>query len=107
MHCSFGNVALSSLEISLSQHLSQMQGSAGGILGDLLAATKTVGNDDSLRSSLPDGGHEDALSQSLRNLELFAFKAKGTGHAAASGIEEGDFGSRALEEVEFGVQLHE
>ena len=107
MHCTFGNVALSSLQISLSQHLSQMQGAAGGILGDLLAATKTIGNDNRLCSGLSDGGHEDALSQSLRNLELFALKAKGTGHAAASGIEEGDFGSRALEEIEFGVQLQE
>lgn len=78
-----------------------------GILGDLLSATEAVGDEDVAGRSGSDGGKEDALGQNLGDCKLFFFEAKGSGHAAASGVEDGDLGTRTLEKLDLGLHLRQ
>ena len=73
-----------------------MQGSTRRVLGDLLAAAESVTDEDVTRRGSSDGGEQNAFGQSLGDGELLFFKAKGPGHAAASGVQEGDLGAGTL-----------
>src|SRR6185437_12360010 len=84
-----------------------VQRPAGRVLGDLLAATKFVGNEKGFRRGAPDGGQKHPLGQGLRNLELLALKAEGAGHAAAPGVEQGNGGPSAAEQIHLGVHFHQ
>lgn len=101
------NFYLRRCDLVTGKHLSQMKCPAGAVLNDLLAATEAIGDKDGLRSGLADGGQENAFGESLRNLEFFALEAKGASHAAAAGVEKSDVGSRAAQEIELGIHLHE
>lgn len=87
------------------ENFGEMEGAAGGVLSDLLPAAKAVGQQDGLGLCPPDGREEDALGQSLRNLIFFALEAEWASHSAAAGVEQGDFGSGAAEQVDLGVHF--
>ena len=63
---------------------------AGGVLGDLFAATEAVGDEDVCGGGVACGWQEDAFAEGLRDSVMFAFEAEGACHAAAAGVEEFD-----------------
>lgn len=60
-----------------------MERATRGILGNLFAATESVGYQEGFGSSATNRGHEDAFGEGLGNLELLALKAERACHAAA------------------------
>jgi len=76
-------------------------------LGDLLSATESVSDEDGVWCSGADGGQQYALGQRLGDYEFLLFKAKGSGHTAASRVEEGDVGTSTLKEFDLRFHLHE
>ena len=84
-----------------------MKSAAGRVLGDLLLATEAVGDEDVAGCGGSDGGKQDAFGQGLGDGKLFLFKAEGSGHAAASGVEKGDLGTGTLENLNLGLHLRQ
>jgi len=84
------------------QDFRKMHGAAGCILGDLFAAAEAVGDEDCFPRCTADGREENAFTNGLGDFEFFTLEAEGAGHAAAAGVEEGDGGAGAAEEVDFG-----
>jgi len=82
-----------------------MEGAAGRILGDLFAAAEAVRDEDVAGCSGSDSREQDALGQSLGDGEFLFLEAEGSGHATASGVEEGDAGSGAFENLYLGLHL--
>src|SRR5579863_4505705 len=74
---------------------------------NLFAATEAIGNDQCVIASLPDGGEEDALANRLREGVLFLFKAKGTGHSAAAGIDGAHLDAYFAEQRFFDGHFHQ
>ncbi len=63
-----------------------MEGVAVGALGDLLAATESVGDDEPVGGRFPDRGEEFEFSDGREIRTYFiSLEAEGSGHAAASG----------------------
>ena len=69
-----------------------------GLLGDLLAATETVGDDEPVGRSLADGGQKFEFADGFRDVVFLFFEAEGSGHAAASGSRRGEIDAHALAE---------
>jgi hypothetical protein len=80
---------------------------AGGILRDLLAAAEAVGDEDGFGRGGADGGEENPFAERLGDDEFFALEAERAGHAAATGVEEFDFGAGAAEDRDFVGHLHD
>src|SRR6266404_6912381 len=78
-----------------------------GFLGDLLAATETVGDDEPVSGSLPDGRQEFEFADGFRDLVFVLFETERSGHAAASGSRRGEGDAQALEDRLFGGHLHD
>ena len=66
------------------QDFGEVQRVTIGALGDLLAATETVGDDERFRSSGADRGEQLEFADVLRNCVFLFFKTKRTGHAATA-----------------------
>ena len=72
----------------LERHLEdfgQVEGVAVGALGDLLAATEAVGDDEPVGRGVADGGEEFEFADGHGDVVLVVLEAEGSGHAAASG----------------------
>lgn len=54
-----------------------------------------------------DSRQEDPFCEGLGDLKLLALEAERPSHAAAAGVEQGNPGSGAAEEVELGAHLHD
>jgi hypothetical protein len=67
------------------QDFRQVESMAAGELGDLLAATKSVSDDQPVGRSLPDCREEFQFANSGGDFVLVVLEAEGSGHAAASG----------------------
>jgi len=89
------------------QNFGEVEGVAVGFLGDLLAATKTVGDDEPVGGSLADGGQEFEFADGFRNLVFFFFEAERSSHAAASGRGCGEVDTYALQHSFLGGHLHD
>ena len=70
-------------------------------LADLFAATEAVSDKDGGGVSGFDGGDEIEVRNCTGDLVLVRFKAEGTGHAAAGGVDGIDRGSRASQHGDF------
>ena len=84
----------------------RVHGAASGSLKYLFPAAEAVGYEDGFRRGGADGGQEDALGDDLGDCEFFALEAKGSGHTAAAGVEEFNFGAGAAEDCDFVGHLH-
>ena len=84
-----------------------MQGMAGRALGDLLAATEAVGDDQPVGRGLADGGEKFEFADGDRDVVLVLFKAKRAGHAAAAGSGALEVDAEAAQDGLFGGHLHE
>lgn len=82
-----------------------MKGAAGRVLGDLFATAEAVRDEDVAGCSGSDSREQDALGQSLGDGEFLFLEAEGSGHATASGVEDGDAGSGAFEKLDLGLHL--
>ena len=80
-----------------AEDFGEVLGLAGGVLGDLFAATEAVGDEDVGWGGGSDGWQEDSFGEGLGDLEFFFFKAEGACHAAAACVEEFDGGAGAAE----------
>src|SRR4029077_18854528 len=58
------------------KNFGEVQGVAIGFLGNLLAATETVGDDEPVGWSLADGGQEFEFANGFRDLVFFLFEAE-------------------------------
>jgi hypothetical protein len=67
---------------------------------DLLAATEAVGNDDGGWSGGVYGGEQVEVGNGFGDFEFLGLEAKGTGHAAAGGVDEFDGGAGFAEECD-------
>ena len=83
------------------ENLSEVQRARVAELTDLLAATEAVGDDDGGGSGGTDGGQQAIFCDGFGDFEFVGFKAKGSGHAATSGLDRFDDGAGALEERDF------
>jgi hypothetical protein len=70
-------------------------------LGDLFAATETVGDDDRRGRGGLDRGQQAVAGDGLRELKLAGFKAEGAGHAAAAGLDRFDRSAGLAEQGDF------
>lgn len=84
-----------------------MGGTARGVLADLFAAAEAVADKDGVWGGGADGGEKDALGEGLRDGELVAFEAEGTGHTTAAGVQMIDLGTGGLEEGDLPLHGHE
>jgi len=73
---------------------SEVHGLAVAELGDLLAATEAVGNDEGEGAGGLDGRQKAVVGDGLGDLEFICFEAEGSGHAATAGLDGFDGGSR-------------
>src|SRR5258708_6382218 len=64
--------------------LGQMQSAPLRTLGDLLAATEAVGDDEPVSRGSANGGKKFELADCHGDVVLFALEAEGSGHAATS-----------------------
>src|ERR1700675_1888958 len=88
------------------ENFGEVQGVAVGFLGNLLAATESVGDDEPVSRSPADGGQEFEFANGFRDLVFFLFEAERSGHAAASGSGRGEVDAHAHEHRLFGGHLH-
>lgn len=88
-------------ELIGAEDFGEVLGSAGGVLGDLFAATEAVGDEDVGWGGAACGWQEDSFAEGLRDGVVLAFKAKRACHAAAAGVEEFDLCAGAAEPLEF------
>ncbi len=84
-----------------------MQGTTGGTLGDLFAATETVGEDQPVVGSLADGGKKFHLADGDGEVVLFGFEAERAGHAAAPGGRSLEVNAEAAQDGLFGRHFHQ
>lgn len=84
----------------------KVQRVTGRTLGNLLAATEAVGDDEPVGRSVADGGHEFELSDGDGDVVLVRFEAEGTSHAAASGGGTLEVDAETAEHGLFGRHLH-
>ena len=78
-----------------------------GALGDLLAATESVGDDQPVGGRVADGGEKFEFADGRGDVVLVALEAEGAGHAAASGSGLVEVDAEAAEEGFFGGHLHD
>src|SRR5690348_17279335 len=71
----------------MGQHFGKVHGFTVGKLADLLAATETVSHHHGQGTGGFDGGQKAIRGNGFRDGELLGFKAKRTGHAAATGLD--------------------
>ena len=84
-----------------------MKGAAICVLGDLLATTEAVGNDEPVIRGLADGGKKFEFTDSLRDRVVLGVEAEGSGHPAASGSWSGEVDAEAAEERFLRGHLHD
>ena len=84
-----------------------MQRVAVSFLGNLLAATEAVGNDEPVGGGLADGGEKFQLSDGFRNFVLLFFEAEGPGHSATSRGGRGELDAHAAQHGFLGSHLHD
>ena len=89
------------------EDLRQVQGLAVGGLGNLLAATKAVRDDERLLVSLAHGREQLMLAYGQRHVVVAGLKAKGTGHTAAPGVEHLIVETEPGEHLGFSVHAHD
>ena len=65
----------------------KMDGSSSGCLQYLLAAAKSIRNNQRLRMNLPHGRQQHAFSHSLRNLVFPLFQSERPSHPATPAID--------------------
>lgn len=83
-----------------------MPGTSCSVLGDLLATTETVADNDGLSGFAADGGQKDALAQLLGEFELVLLEAKRTGHTAATRVEKLDLRAGKAKESDLILHAH-
>lgn len=71
----------------MSQDFGQMEGAARGVLGNLFAATESVGHQESFRRGATNRGHENPLGEGLGDLELLALEAERSRHTTAARVQ--------------------
>src|ERR1051326_4253928 len=84
-----------------------MQRVASGELGDLLAATEAVGDDQPVGGCLADGGEQFELADGGGDGVLVVLEAEGSGHAAASRGWRLEVDAEAAQEGFLGGHLHD
>lgn len=89
------------------EHFGQVQGAARRTLGDLLAATETVGNDEPIGWCLADGGEQFQFSDGDGDIVLLGIEAERAGHTAASGSGAVEVDADAAQDGLFGGHLHQ
>jgi hypothetical protein len=72
------------------ENLGEVDSVSQGVLLDLLAATEAIADKYNVGSSSSDGRQQYPLGKFLRHFELVFLEAKGSRHAAASGIQKID-----------------
>ena len=76
-------------------------------MGDLFAATETVGNDEPVGWRLADGGKKFEFADGDGDFVLIWFKTEGAGHAAATGSRSVEVDADAAQDGLFGGHLHQ
>ena len=89
------------------QNFGEMQRMTISLLRNLLAATKTVGDDEPVGWSPPNRWKKFEFSDGFRNFVFVFFEAEGSGHAAASGSGRGEVDSHALQHSFFSRHFHD
>ena len=84
-----------------------MEGSTARPLCNLLAATEAIRDNQVIDRSLPDGWKNSQFADPLRHAVMFAFKAEGAGHAAATGIENLEVPRRFFKDLALGRESHD
>ena len=89
------------------QDLGEVQSVAVGALGDLLAATETVGDNQSFWGGGADGREEFELADGLGDRVFFFFESERSGHAAAAWSGGVEIEAEAGEDGFFGGHFHD
>jgi uncharacterized Zn-binding protein involved in type VI secretion len=74
-----------------------MEPTSSGQVGDLLAATEAVGDDQCVIVDRPDGRQQDTLSDGDRDVVILGLEAKRAGHSATTGVEDFEVEPHLLE----------
>ena len=98
--------------VAIDRHLHdfrQVEGVAGRGLGDLLAATEAVGDDQPVGRGVADGGEKFEFADGDRQVVLvfIPFEAEGACHAAAAGGGAAEVDAQAVQDGLFRRHLHE
>ena len=94
---------------TLERHLEdfgQVQGVAIRALGDLFAATETIGDDEPVCGSVADGRQEFEFADGDGDVVFVGFEAEGAGHAATSRSRAGEVDAQAAQDGLLGGHLH-
>jgi len=90
------------------EDLGEVEGTAVGVLGDLLTTAEAVGDDEPVVRGLADCGEKFEFSDSLGDFIVFAtMEAEGTCHATASRGRSSEVNTETTEERLLGRHLHE
>src|SRR5262249_50846483 len=89
------------------EDLGDVEGVASGALGDLLAATESVGNDEPVWRRLANGWEEFEFSDGLRDWVMLFVEAERSSHAAASRRWTREVDAKTSKERFFRGHLHE
>src|SRR5579863_6630736 len=84
-----------------------MQRVAASPLGDLLAATEAVGDDQPVWRSFADGRQQFQFADSCRGLVFVVLETEGAGHPAASRSRSLEVDADALKQRLLGSHLHD
>ena len=76
-------------------------------MGDLLAATEAVGDDEPVGWGAANGREEFEFADGHGDVIFLAFEAEGAGHTAATGSGALEVDAEAAQEGLFGGHLHE
>src|ERR1700721_2549086 len=87
------------------QDLGEVERVTAGALGNLLAATESVGDNEPVGGRTAAGGGELEVADGGRDVVFFVLETEGAGHAAASGSWSREVDADAAQERLFGGHL--
>ena len=89
------------------QNFGEVEGVAIGLLSNLLAATKTIGDNEPVGWSFADCGQQFEFADGFRDVVFFFLEAERSRHAAAAGSGRGEVDPHAAEHRLLGGHLHD
>src|SRR5882762_7638933 len=89
------------------ENFGEVQRVAVGFLRDLLAATKSIRNDEPVSGSLADGGQKFEFANGFRDLVFVLLETERSRHAAASGGGSGEVDAHALQHCFLSSHFHD
>src|ERR1700722_9370785 len=102
-----GNITLRAERERHLQNFCHVQGTSGRALGDLLAATEAVSDDQPIGRGLAHGGKELELADGHGDVIFVAFEAEGSRHAAAAGSRSLEVDAKAAQQGFFRGHSHQ